>query len=101
MAATVTCPVPPICALVVQQRIQLDVNMNQRGGHSGAMVTHSSPTSEVGGSNPDLMWGKLVVAYQWSTVYSTEPSPTVFTVYVSSPHKTTRRDMTCTVLKVM
>ena len=37
-----------------------------------AVVTHSSPTSEVGGSNPGLYMGKLVVAYRWSAVSSTE-----------------------------
>ena len=37
------------------------------------MVTHWPPTSEMGGSNPGPYVGKLVVAYQWSAVYSTEP----------------------------
>ena len=32
-------------------------------GHGGAVVTHSHPTSEVGGSNPGHCMGKLVVAY--------------------------------------
>ena len=45
---------------------------NKRG-HGGAVVTHSPPTSEVGGSNPELYVGKMVVSYQWSAVYSTEP----------------------------
>ena len=40
-------------------------------GHGGTVVTHSPPTSEVGGSNPNV--GKLVVTYRWSAVYSTEP----------------------------
>ena len=31
------------------------------------------PTSEVGGSNLGPYVGKLVVAYRWSAVYSTEP----------------------------
>ena len=42
-------------------------------GHSGAVVTHSPPTSEVSGSNPGPYVGKLAVAYRWSAVYSTEP----------------------------
>ena len=33
-------------------------------GHSGAVVTHSPPTSEVSGSNPRPYVGKLVVAYR-------------------------------------
>ena len=36
-------------------------------GHSGAVVTHSAPTSDVGGSNPGRYVGKLAVAYRWST----------------------------------
>ena len=31
------------------------------------------PRSEVSGSSPGPYVGKLVVAYQWSAVYSTEP----------------------------
>ena len=38
------------------------------GGHGGAVVTHSPPTSEVGGSHPGPYVGKLVVAYQWLVV---------------------------------
>ena len=34
---------------------------------------HLSPNSEVGGSNPRPYVRKLVVAYRWSAVYSTEP----------------------------
>ena len=41
------------------------------GGHGGALVTHSPPTSEVGGSNTEPYVGKLIVAYQWLVVYST------------------------------
>ena len=37
------------------------------------MVPRSAPTSEVGGSNPGHYVGKLVVAYKWLAVYSTEP----------------------------
>ena len=40
-------------------------------GHGGTLVTHSPPTSEVGGSNPEPYVGKMVVSYQWSAVYST------------------------------
>ena len=43
------------------------------GGHGGKVVTHSTPPSEVGGSNTGPYVGKLVVAYRWSAVYSTEP----------------------------
>ena len=32
-------------------------------GHGGAVVTHSPPTTEVGGSNPGPCAGKFVVAY--------------------------------------
>ena len=41
--------------------------------------THSHPSSEVGGSNARPNVGKLVVAFLWSAVYSTEPWPTVCT----------------------
>ena len=33
--------------------------------HSDAVVTHSPPTSEVWGSNPEPYVGKLVVADRW------------------------------------
>ena len=42
-------------------------------GHSGTMVTHSPPSSEVCGSNPGANVGKLAIAKRWLTVYSTEP----------------------------
>ena len=42
-------------------------------GHGGAVVTHSPPTSEVGGSNPGPYGGKMVVTCRWLAVYSTEP----------------------------
>ena len=41
-------------------------------GHGGTVVTHSPPTTEVRGSNPGPYVGKLVDAYRWSGVYSTE-----------------------------
>ena len=41
--------------------------------HGGAVVTHSPPTSDVGGANPGPHVGKLIVAYRWSAVNSTEP----------------------------
>ena len=47
--------------------------LNSVPDHEGAVVTHLPPTSEVGGSNPRPYVGKLVVAYRWSVVYSTEP----------------------------
>ena len=43
-------------------------------GHGGRVVTLSPPTSEARVRSPS--WpevGKLVVAYRWSAVYSTEP----------------------------
>ena len=43
-----------------------------RHGTSGTVVTHSPPTFEVGSSKPRPYVGKLVAAYQWSAVYSTE-----------------------------
>ena len=43
-----------------------------RRGHGGAVVTYLPPTSEVDGSYPGPYVGKLVVAYRWSPVYSTE-----------------------------
>ena len=41
--------------------------------HGDAVVTHSPPTSEVRSSNPRPHVGKLVVTYQLSALYSTEP----------------------------
>ena len=61
------------------------------------MVTHSPPTSEVGGSNPGPYVGKLVVGYRWFTVQNSDQ----LYVLVSSAHKTTHHNMNCTVLKVM
>ena len=68
-------------------------------GHSGTMVTHLPPISEDGGSNHEPYVGRMVVSYRWSAVYSEEPRLTY--VLTSSAHKTTHRDMTYTVLKVM
>ena len=45
----------------------------QSGGHSDTVVTYSPPTSGVCSSNPGPYVGKLVVAYRWTAVYSTEP----------------------------
>ena len=42
------------------------------GGHGGAVVRHSPPNSEVSSSNPGPYVGKLLVAYLWFAVYSTE-----------------------------
>ena len=47
------------------------------GGYGDAVVTHSPPTSELGGLKPRPYVRKLVVAYRLSAVYSTEPLPTV------------------------
>ena len=63
-------------------------------GHGCPVVTHSPPTSEVGGSNPGPYLGKkLVVACRWSAVYSTETLTHQLYVLVSSAHKTTIRDI--------
>ena len=51
---------------------QIDVTLNI-GAAVVVVVTHSSSTCEVGGSNPEPYVGKLVVACPWSAVYSTEP----------------------------
>ena len=68
---------------------------------SGVTVVTQSPlTSEVGGSNPGPYVGTLVVAYQWSVVYSTEPLANCM-YWFPLPTKTTCHDMTCTVLKVI
>ena len=61
-------------------------NFSTNGGHGGRVVTLLPPTSEAGVrflARPQV--GKLVVACRWSAVSSALP--------------TTRRDMTCTVLK--
>ena len=36
------------------------------------MVTHSSPTSEVGSSSPEPYVGKITVSNRWPAVYSKE-----------------------------
>ena len=53
--------------------IPTNIAVTLYGGHDGIMVTNSLRTSEVSGSNPGPYVGKLVVAYRWSVVYSTEP----------------------------
>ena len=64
------------------------------------MVTLSPPTSEAGVQFTALpQVGKLVVACRWSAVYTTVQNLDQLYVLVSSPVPTTRRDMTCTVLK--
>ena len=52
--------------------LEVQLNFVERD-HSGAVVTHSPPASEVSWSNPRPYVGKLVVSYQWSAVYSREP----------------------------
>ena len=42
--------------------LKLTLNPYKRG-HGGAVVTHLTPTCEVGGSNPEPYVGKLVVSY--------------------------------------
>ena len=45
-----------------------------KGGQSGRVVTLSPPTSEAGVRFPARpQVGKLVGAYRWSALYSTEP----------------------------
>ena len=64
------------------------------------MVTLSPPTSEAGVrflARPQV--GKLVVACCWSAVKVQNPDELY--VLVSSAVPTTRRDMTCIVLKAM
>ena len=62
------------------------------------MVTLLPPTSEAGVRFPARpQVGKLVVAGRWSAV--TVQNPDELYVLVSSALPTTRRDMTCTVLK--
>ena len=63
--------------------------------HGGTVVTYLPPTSEVGISNRRPYVGKLVVAYLWLPVYSTENDQ--LNVLISS---TPKLDMNCTVLKV-
>ena len=74
------------------------------GGLGGAVVTHSSPTSDFGSSNPDPYVGKLVLMWERWYLLAHGQQFTVqnlnqLYVLVSSTHKTTRDDMTCTVLK--
>ena len=45
----------------------------KRRGHAGTVVTHLPPTSEVGTPNSEPYLGKMVVSYQWSALYKTEP----------------------------
>ena len=59
------------------------------------MATLSPPTSEVGGLNPRPYVGKLVVAYRWLAVVQNRDE---LYLLVSSAHKTTCHDMTCTVI---
>ena len=64
--------------------------------HGGAVVTHLSPTSEVGGSNPrrekDGSFLPMVGSLQYATL-------TELYALVSSAHKTTLCDLTYIVLK--
>ena len=53
---------------------------------------HLSPTSEIGGSNPEPHLGKIVASYRWSASYSIALDRLY--VLVSSANKTTRRDVT-------
>ena len=64
------------------------------------MVTHSPFTSEVSSSNPGPYVGKLVVALTGGLQFTVQNLDQLY-VLVSSAHKTTCHDMTCTVLKAM
>ena len=65
----------------------------------GSVVTHWPSTSEGGGSNPRPSVGNLVVndLFRQFTVQNLDQ----LYVLVSFAYKTTRRDMTCTVLKAL
>ena len=61
-------------------------------GHGGAVVTHSPPTSEAGGSNPGpYVKSCLPMVGSLHQLY----------LLVSSAHRTTHCDMTYTVFKVI
>ena len=67
-------------------------------GHGGRVVTLSPPTSEAGVQFPARpQVGKLLAVGRQSTVQNPDEPK----VLVSSALPTTRRDMTCTVLKAM
>ena len=61
------------CYDIVNYAAKQWIRYDMGGGGGATVATHSPPTSEVGGSNPGPDVGKLVVAYQWSAVYSTKP----------------------------
>ena len=70
------------------------------GGHGGRLVTLSPPTSEPGVQfRAWAQVGRLVVACVGQQF--TLQNPDELYVLVSSALPTTRRDMTCTVLKAM
>ena len=69
-----------VCLLVhcAQQCIRVMFSHNMglhmaQGDHGCTIATHSPLTSEDGSSNPVSDVGKLVAAYRWLAVYSTEP----------------------------
>ena len=95
--------------------MNINLNIESHCAFTGALrgvVTHSPSTSEVSGSNPRTLCEKvgsclpMVGSLHWK-VGSLLTDGQQFTVrnldqaylLVSSAHKTTRRDMTCTVLK--
>ena len=87
-----------VCSEATHEQLA-QVSLYTAGGHGGRVVTLSPPTSEAGVrflARPQV--GKLVVACCWSAVYSTK-NPDELYILVSSALPTTRRDMTCTVLK--
>ena len=74
--------------------------LNQLQDHGGRVVKLSPPTSEAGvwfPARPQV--GKLVVACLAICWQFTVQNPNELYVLVSSALPTTRRDMTCTVLK--
>ena len=65
--------------------------------NGGIVITHSPTTSEVGGSNSNLMWESwsLLIDCPQFTVQNFDQ----LYVLVFFAHKTTHPDLTCTVLK--
>ena len=87
MVDRVSVPSPVVIDILMDERhcVPSEISTAIRDGaetRSSEVVTHLPPTSEVSGSNPGPYVGKLVVTYQWSTVYSAEPLPTVWTGFL-------------------
>ena len=63
------------------------------------MITHSPPTSNVCGSNPGPLLGKVDSFLPVDGLQFTVQNLDQLYVLVSSAHKTTQSEMTCTLLK--